>query len=410
MLTTAKKFGSYVVNVLLSALDKRALSVLAIWPIFFAFSIFFYFYHPFHFSSVGVAFFIVLLHAFLIFFLLMGLVRVEIATHVLSCFFLFFFVFSFYETISLNTILKNMAPYWLFLYPLLISSFFSLVVFPFYCFIFFLLIVFVIGQKIYNLNFQYDFFRNIDIDEILIVTALVCGNVIVNKLIISLREISSDYQKMKLEEKLKKHKRETFNLYQRAHYDFLTGLYNREMTEEQIIFSVNHACKKSISLGILFIDLDDFKKINDTYSHRAGDKCLIKTASRLRRVFTELGMNNQKSNFIARIAGDEFIIVFTGVDKKNVEFLASELLKIARVPFSIGKEKEILVTLSIGAYLVQFEKKEVRGLLAELDVHQIRTLLFTMADRNMYIAKSKKNMFHLSTFVRDDFYELSLDD
>ena len=137
---------------------------------------------------------------------------------------------------------------------------------------------------------------------------------------------------------------------------------------------------------------------------------MIKTASRLRRVFTELGMNSQKSNFIARIAGDEFIIVFTGVDKKNVELLASELLKIARVPFSIGKEKEILVTLSIGAYLVQFEKKEVRDVLAELDVHQIRTLLFTMADRNMYIAKSKKNMFHLSTFVRDDFYELSLDD
>lgn len=409
MLAKVKELGSYA-SALLNSLDKGALSVLAIWPVFFAFSIFFYFYHPFHFSSIAIAFFTTFLHALLIFFLLMGWARAEVIVHTLACFFLFFFAFSFYETISLNAILKNMAPYWLFLYPLLISSFFSLFAFVFYCFVFFVLIIFILGQRLYNLNFQYDFFEKIDIDEILVVAALVCGNVIVNKLIISLKEISSDYQKMRLEEKLKKHRKETFNLYQRAHYDFLTGLYNREMTEEQIIFSVNHACKKEVSLGILFIDLDDFKNINDTYSHRAGDKCLIEVATKLRKVFADLEMNNQKSNFVARIAGDEFIIVFTGAGKEKMKLLASELLKAARTPFPITKEKNLQVTLSIGAYLVEFEKKEVRDLLNRLDVHQLRTLLFTMADRNMYIAKRKKNMFHLSSFVRDDFYELSLDD
>jgi diguanylate cyclase (GGDEF)-like protein len=89
------------------------------------------------------------------------------------------------------------------------------------------------------------------------------------------------------------------------------------------------------------IDIDNFKKINDTYGHMAGDRVLIEVASRLKSVMREY-------DTVSRIGGDEFVILAVEIEtREQVEIMASRLLEFATVPI-IDKNSIIHPTISIG--------------------------------------------------------------
>lgn len=96
--------------------------------------------------------------------------------------------------------------------------------------------------------------------------------------------------------------------------DALTELPNRKALEEHLTQAVERANRSGLALGVGFIDIDDFKLINDTYGHQAGDNFLKTIAKRIT-------LNIRKVDYAARIGGDEFIVIFENINKDNIDEL-----------------------------------------------------------------------------------------
>lgn len=121
-----------------------------------------------------------------------------------------------------------------------------------------------------------------------------------------------------------------------AEHDILTGLPNRKM----FFKSLSHLINESTSCSILFINLNDFKQVNDTYGHSCGDQLLIATAQVLKFNLSEYG-------FLYRLAGDEFAIISTYQSKKGLQQCIKLIKKSVEAPLKIDKQK-INVNFSIG--------------------------------------------------------------
>ncbi|MBL4832707.1 MAG: EAL domain-containing protein [Pseudomonas sp.] len=130
-------------------------------------------------------------------------------------------------------------------------------------------------------------------------------------------------------------------IHHHAYFDTLTQLPNRFLALDRLSQLLNEAERNHEKTAVLFLDLDDFKKINDTLGHQVGDKLLIESAKKLNQVV-------RKEDTVGRLGGDEFIILLRGLsDDHNALSIAENLLKIFREPFKIDG-RELLVTLSIG--------------------------------------------------------------
>jgi diguanylate cyclase (GGDEF)-like protein/PAS domain S-box-containing protein len=126
-----------------------------------------------------------------------------------------------------------------------------------------------------------------------------------------------------------------------AMHDVLTGLPNRAFLLDRIRMGISVVERKGLLLAVFMIDIDNFKKINDTYGHMAGDRVLIEVASRLKSVMREY-------DTVSRIGGDEFVILAVEIEtREQVEIMASRLLEFATVPI-IDKNSIIHPTISIG--------------------------------------------------------------
>ncbi len=126
-----------------------------------------------------------------------------------------------------------------------------------------------------------------------------------------------------------------------AYYDTLTLLPNRFLALDRLSQMLNEAKRNKEKIAILFIDLDDFKKVNDSLGHEIGDKLLIESANRLSQIV-------RKDDTVGRLGGDEFIVLLRGLsDDHNAAIIAENSLNIFRKPFAIDG-RELLVTLSIG--------------------------------------------------------------
>jgi diguanylate cyclase (GGDEF)-like protein len=105
-----------------------------------------------------------------------------------------------------------------------------------------------------------------------------------------------------------------------AEHDSLTGLFNRRFLERILDESIDLARFNNSSIALFFIDLDDFKEVNDTYGHEAGDRVLVTVGARLLSVFRE-------GDYVARVGGDEFIVVAPGLkDACNIAYIADKLI------------------------------------------------------------------------------------
>jgi polar amino acid transport system substrate-binding protein len=126
-----------------------------------------------------------------------------------------------------------------------------------------------------------------------------------------------------------------------AYYDLLTGLPNRLMLEKRIDELISLCSRNEQKFGVLFLDLDNFKKVNDTLGHQAGDGLLVEVGKRL-----QSGV--RKYDIIARLGGDEFVIVLLDIKKpRNIGRFAERLIKLFDEPFVI-KGHTIYVSPSIG--------------------------------------------------------------
>lgn len=164
----------------------------------------------------------------------------------------------------------------------------------------------------------------------------------------------------------------------KALHDALTGLPNKAYLEDAIRYRIRKAMHGHEKFGLLFVDIDRFKNINDTLGHGVGDKLLCLFGKRLQN-------NVQKKDVIARIGGDEFIILVDAVSGSDaLKGVAKRLLEECRKKFIYG-DNEFNVSASIG--IVQFPEGG----------HDVETLIRN-ADIAMYQAKfSGRNQSHFYT-------------
>ncbi len=129
-------------------------------------------------------------------------------------------------------------------------------------------------------------------------------------------------------------------LYQ-AHYDSLTNLPNRFLALDRLNLMIRESRRNNSKLAVLFLDLDGFKRINDSMGHDAGDRLLVMVAQRLSALIREI-------DSVCRLGGDEFIILLNKIDKiSDAQLVAEHLLSQFKNFFTLD-ERELVITISIG--------------------------------------------------------------
>jgi diguanylate cyclase (GGDEF)-like protein/PAS domain S-box-containing protein len=148
-------------------------------------------------------------------------------------------------------------------------------------------------------------------------------------------------------------------------HDFLTGLLNRRHFEHELARETERAARYGIRGAVLLIDLDNFKDVNDTFGHRAGDDVLRGVAGLLKQRL-------RQTDVVARLGGDEFAVLLTETDADNVQTVAGEVVRALGRETAMLADQTIHITASVG--VVMFD-----GL---TDVEAL-----TYADLAMYEAK-----------------------
>ncbi|MBK9130583.1 MAG: GGDEF domain-containing protein [Gammaproteobacteria bacterium] len=124
--------------------------------------------------------------------------------------------------------------------------------------------------------------------------------------------------------------------------DVLTGLYNRAYLNHALHEEIGMAGQHDWPFTVMFIDLDDFKQVNDNYGHLVGDEILKSTA----RILAD---NTRGSDIIARYGGEEFVVILPGTGREGAEMTSERLLAAFREKHHLIDGRDISVTASIGA-------------------------------------------------------------
>ena len=145
-----------------------------------------------------------------------------------------------------------------------------------------------------------------------------------------------------------------------AHYDSVTGLPNRVLLHDRLGQSIAQARRNNWFVGVLFLDLDRFKLVNDTLGHAAGDLLLKQVAMRLTQAL-------RPSDTVGRLSGDEFAIVLSElVSPQNAGLVAQKLIDILKMPFHLNGN-EVFVTASIGITLYPTDSDNIETLIRDAD-------------------------------------------
>ena len=164
-------------------------------------------------------------------------------------------------------------------------------------------------------------------------------------------------------------------LTEKAFHDPLTKLPNRALLFDRLQFALTSALRNDQCIGVLFLDLDGFKEVNDKFGHQLGDQLLVAVAERLRKPV-------RLEDTVSRLGGDEFVIVINrGVNENDVTEIAGRIIEELSRPFELGDIK-VEISASIGIVI------------STADVDNIDELV-GMADKALYQAKAGGK----STFV-----------
>ncbi|MFA5982457.1 MAG: EAL domain-containing protein [Methylococcaceae bacterium] len=146
-----------------------------------------------------------------------------------------------------------------------------------------------------------------------------------------------------------------------AHFDNLTGLPNRTLFADRVQQAIAYAQRKKNQVAIMFIDLDNFKMVNDNLGHTQGDALLKDAASRIAKSLRE-------NDTVARLGGDEFTVILPELaDPKDAALVAEKIINSLIKPFKIGPN-EIHVSASIGIAIYPKDAEDRELLLANADV------------------------------------------
>lgn len=157
-----------------------------------------------------------------------------------------------------------------------------------------------------------------------------------------------------------------------AYHDSLTGLPNRFRAHETLRRMISAARRRNGKMAVLFLDLDNFKRVNDTLGHQVGDQLLKEMATRLTAVLRaddgiRQDVPQSTSGVLARLGGDEFVVLLPKVTgSQDAAKVASRILDIVKVPFHFGQE-EIYSGSSIGISLFPDDGAEVDDLIKRAD-------------------------------------------
>ncbi|MCG7904028.1 hypothetical protein A3194_19460 [Candidatus Thiodiazotropha endoloripes] len=150
-----------------------------------------------------------------------------------------------------------------------------------------------------------------------------------------------------------------------AQHDALTGLPNRLLFADRLSQAIHVAHRNKSMLAVLFIDLDRFKEVNDSFNHATGDAVLKEVAERFQSLFRE-------DDTIARMGGDEFTVILTHIKKdSNAALVAKKLLNLFKKPFTIQNHK-LYLTASIGISLYPDHGESVDELVRNADTAMYR--------------------------------------
>jgi diguanylate cyclase (GGDEF)-like protein/PAS domain S-box-containing protein len=147
-----------------------------------------------------------------------------------------------------------------------------------------------------------------------------------------------------------------------AQYDLLTGLPNRALLLDRLEQALIRARRQNALVGILLIDLDRFKEINDSMGHSAGDAVLKEVAKRVRAALRD-------TDSVARLGGDEFCIIIEGAESRShVSVAAAKLRRLFEEPVMTAENKEIFIELSIGSAVYPEDGETMEDLLKNADI------------------------------------------
>ena len=164
---------------------------------------------------------------------------------------------------------------------------------------------------------------------------------------------------------INKRKETEKHLEHQAYHDSLTGLPNRALFLDRIEQEIRHASRDDSNLAVLFLDLDNFKQINDSFGHSAGDTVLISISKRLKQALREI-------DTIARLGGDEFIILLGDFKKvEDINDIAAKLFDAIQQPLEINNN-ELFVTTSIGISIFPNDGTSAEILLRNADAAMYR--------------------------------------
>ena len=151
-----------------------------------------------------------------------------------------------------------------------------------------------------------------------------------------------------------------------ATHDALTGLPNRTLIRDRIEQMIIRARLSHDPVAALFVDLDNFKAINDTLGHRAGDELLCAVAARLAAVVRE-------TDALGRLGGDEFVVIADGLSlAAGPELIAERLLEALAEPFKLGEAEDTTVTVKASVGIATGDRSCADDLLRDADIAMYR--------------------------------------
>lgn len=176
-------------------------------------------------------------------------------------------------------------------------------------------------------------------------------------------------------------------IWRQANFDNLTQLPNRSLIHEHLIRAIHNAKREKTQLALAMLDLDNFKDVNDSLGHSAGDALLIETAKRINN-------NIRENDIVARLGGDEFVILMINTKgTESIDLVGQKLLSALAKPYQLEQES-VHCTASIGVAIYPNDATDMGALMRN-------------ADQAMYGAKSKgRNSIHYFTeSMRTDFLQ-----
>lgn len=150
-----------------------------------------------------------------------------------------------------------------------------------------------------------------------------------------------------------------------AQYDHLTGLVNRTLFRDRLVQAMARSKRMHQPIGLMLLDLDRFKTVNDTFGHDMGDELLKATSERLKTCVRE-------TDTVARMGGDEFTIILEGVStEQNILIVAKRITESIATPFEL-KGRQISIGVSVGITIYPFDDHPIDELLKHADIAMYR--------------------------------------